>query len=527
MQSHHWARNFTVDDQDVDYLINLLLEREKPYSTEALALILIQRRLDQETAALHERYKNSKPYNPAENFEVGQRLLFPAFEYASAVVRSIRPGNNSLYGNYEVIAVQFEDEATNVGEPKLREFAARLQVNHPLVSQDTSGSPMNVYDNISAEDVFSEAPVQIVRTLENRLRATPALTNISGKWFPRDLLIEVNIGHLNLAEAVLDINGGGPLSTEAVIRDMGGLGTTSLELQTFSLNYAMKDDSRFDEVGPAGEVMWYLTRLEPQDVLTPPDTLRYSYIEYDESLLPPAMRELEIEINDEHSELQFEQDDPAAPVGIVLTYPHRRVGSLPLNSYTDQIFPTARRTPRVAFTLVDGQDGQEFPGWVVRKERFVHGLGPIYRKYQLPIGTYIKLHKGDSPGKVVVDFTAYRPRSEWVRLLIPKGDGLTFENVKRSIGADYDDLMILGIDDIQAVDELVKQIQNSKRTIAAILRMVIPALGRLTPQGTAHAKTIYSAVNVLRRCPPGPIFATLSANPDFENVGGHYWRLAE
>jgi hypothetical protein len=47
----------------------------------------------------------------------------------------------------------------------------------------------------------------------------------------------------------------------------------------------------------------------------------------------------------------------------------------------------------------------------------------------------------------------------------------------------------------------------------------------MTPQRTVHAKTIYSAVNVLRRCPPGPIFATLVARPEFEHVGGPYWRL--
>jgi hypothetical protein len=30
----------------------------------------------------------------------------------------------------------------------------------------------------------------------------------------------------------------------------------------------------------------------------------------------------------------------------------------------------------------------------------------------------------------------------------------------------------------------------------------------------------------MRRSAPGPIFATLSANPDFEDVGDHYWTLS-
>jgi hypothetical protein len=110
-------------------------------------------------------------------------------------------------------------------------------------------------------------------------------------------------------------------------------------------------------------------------------------------------------------------------------------------------------------------------------------------------------------------------------LIVPKGDQITFENHKRSIGAEYDDLMILGIDDLQAIDAVAAQYQ--RRSITAILKAIMPGLARLTPQGTTHAKTLYSVVNVFRRCPPGAIFATLAANPDFQNVGGHYWKLVE
>ncbi len=154
-------------------------------------------------------------------------------------------------------------------------------------------------------------------------------------------------------------------------------------------------------------------------------------------------------------------------------------------------------------------------------------MGHLYRKYSLPIGAIVSVSKTDQPGKIRVDFSAYRARSEWIRMLTAKGDQITFDNNKRSIGADYDENVILGIDDLKALDETVKTLQKQRRTLAAIMRMIIPNLGRLTPQGTVHAKTIYSVVNVVRRCPPGPILAMLEANPDFENVGGHYWKLAD
>jgi hypothetical protein len=50
-------------------------------------------------------------------------------------------------------------------------------------------------------------------------------------------------------------------------------------------------------------------------------------------------------------------------------------------------------------------------------------------------------------------------------------------------------------------------------------------LAALNPQGNIHAKTLYSTVNLVRRCPPDPIFARLVALPQFEHVGGLYWQL--
>jgi hypothetical protein len=333
------------------------------------------------------------------------------------------------------------------------------------------------------------------------------------------------VGHLNLAEAVLDMMGGGPLPTEHILDQIGGLGDTSVELQTFSMNYALNADARFDEVGPAGQVLWYLAQLEPQEVRQTPAMLRYLPIEYDHSLLARDMVALEAEIGDE---LSPDPVDSTAETEakVTLIYPHRRLGTLPLNESMRHIFPTARRTPRIWITLVDGQDGEEYTGWVVHNERYIVGLNKFYRKHRLPIGSYVTAQQGEEPDKVVINFAAYRPRSEWIRLIVPQQGQINFENSKRAIGAEYDELMILGADDLQAVDDLFQTTQQQKKSLTSILRAIIPPLGRLTPQGTVHAKTLYSAVNVMRRCPPGPIFATLIANPDFQNLGGQYWKLS-
>ena len=105
-------------------------------------------------------------------------------------------------------------------------------------------------------------------------------------------------------------------------------------------------------------------------------------------------------------------------------------------------------------TLIDGQTGEEMNGWVVRKDQYVYGLAEFYRRHKLPVGVYLTVKRTDDPSRVVVDFSGYRPRTEWICLATPEGNRLSFENHKRSIGAEYDDLMALGADDLKAVDAL-------------------------------------------------------------------------
>ena len=48
-------------------------------------------------------------------------------------------------------------------------------------------------------------------TLRTLLQNSPEFVWLAGKWFPRSLLMQINEGQLNIAEAILDMNGGGPL----------------------------------------------------------------------------------------------------------------------------------------------------------------------------------------------------------------------------------------------------------------------------------------------------------------------------
>jgi hypothetical protein len=94
---------------------------------------------------------------------------------------------------------------------------------------------------------------------------------------------------------------------------------------------------------------------------------------------------------------------------------------------------------------------------------------------------------------------------------------------KKLVGINFDDLMIVAVDNPVAVDEawLKMQSQPFGRLVADLFR----ELAKLNPQSAVHAKTLYSAVNVVRRCPPGPIFAQLLTQPYYTHVGDAYWRF--
>jgi hypothetical protein len=219
MPSHPWVRNFTVTNDDIEYLTGILLEREIPLSSEELVGTLIQDRLDTETAELRERFKDALFYNPSHSYEIGQKIIFPALDYETGTVIGIRPGSNSDYGPFNVIAVEFNDDPDEQSE-----FAADLTTPHELSREDGNGAnPVAAMSELSAEDILKTSRAEVIAKLDERLRENDDLILLTGKWFPRSLMLEVNVGHLNLAEAVLDMVNGGPLPTEQIITDMGGL----------------------------------------------------------------------------------------------------------------------------------------------------------------------------------------------------------------------------------------------------------------------------------------------------------------
>ncbi len=521
LPAQHWANSFSIGAEDIDGITNLLLEKETPLSAIQLATEIIRKREANLRQQLRDQFHGAKIYRPADRFQVGDRLTFSQFDYATASVVRLRTGQSTDLTPIKIAAVRFDDESRRC-ENGQREFVVEYEAEHPLNDQDLNRHPSLVDTNYSIQDILDDPGTSIIEQVNDALERNPDLVRIAGTWFVRELMVDVDIGHLHLAEAVLDMHGGGPLETERILQEIGGMGDAPTPLQVFSLNYAMNQDERFDEVGPAGQVLWHLTRLLPRMVRQVPAILQYQPIEYNRALLTGDMLQLEYDLDDEHSPIT--SPPPEDEVMLTLTYPHRRVGTLPINSETRYIFPDAK-TPRIAITMVDAVDKQEFPCWVVHEFKYVFGLAPIFQKHHLPVGAYVYLNRTKDASRIEIEFDDYRPRTEWIPLVKRTNDDrLRFQTAKRAIGADYDEHIIVGVSNLPEVDKLGKDIQVKQVTLTELLRSLVAELSRQNPQGTVHSKVLYSTLNIMRRCPPGPMFATLITNPDFDYVGGNYWK---
>ena len=508
---------FELRDQDIEYLYNFLLESETPLTTAELLSVLIEERNRQEKIAQDlERSQGCALYLPKERYQAGQELVFPALGWRKGKVIGVRPGRNPDLGSFEVIKVQFSQGET-------REFAADFEehdLNRPVEIEETEQQ----FDPQAILETYGE---HLRQRVEEGLRAHSDFVQIAGKWFPRALLVDINVGHLNLAEAVLDMAGGGPLPTLKLLEQIELQSNVNPKLLEFSLDYALQEDNRFDEVGAAGEVLWYLKRLEPPAVLEPPIHLKYHPVEEDRSLFTDEMLQLEANLQDELS------PTPARvakidEIQICLIYPHWRVGTMPLSAQSRLLFPTAYEAPRIRFTIVDGETNERFPAWVVRTHGYVYGLKEWYEKRGLLPGSYVKIQKGKKPGEVILTRLARRPGREWVRTVLVGSDGgIVFAMLKHNVTTQFDERMAIAVPDVEGVDQAWEKNLKERIPFEKTVVSMVKELSKLNPQGHAHASELYAAVNILRRCPPGPILYLLNSRPWFVHVGDQHYRYTE
>ena len=512
LPTDYWL-SLQITPQDVENLHTFLFERETPLTARDLAIEFIDSRIKQEKAVAESKRKTGgKNFLPKEKYQVGDELIFPALEWSRGTVAGVRSGVNPALNEFDVLTVTMEDSS-------VRLFASNLASHYlndaPVVAPED--------EELNPVTILRDHGDMVEKKLEASFQADEGLVKIAGKWFPRALLIDINKGQLNLAEAVLDMSGGEPLTTDVLMKDIELPAGVNPKLAEFSLNYALQDDDRFDEVGPAGQVLWCLRRLEPDYVREVPSWLQYVEIEHDRLDLSDAMLNLEEQLDDELTPPESnESEKDLNSVTVALIYPHLRAGTLPVSARAQRLLPTAYETPRVRFTLVDGKTGQRIPAWVVREHGYVFGLREWYKAHQLIPGSLVQIRRGENPGEVIVEVKSQRSSKDWVRtVLVGKDGGFVFAMLKQPITAEFNDRMTIHVPDFKSLDP----VWEKRRSFEDLVLLVMRELTKSNPQGHVHAQELYAAVNLVRRVPPAPLFALLETSPIFKHVGDLHFRL--
>jgi hypothetical protein len=513
----YWE-NLSITKKDLDVINSYLFDKEIPSTNTELVPILIKDRIQQENnAVLQKQQSQGKIYFPKDNYKTGDNLLFPALNWSIGKVIQSRPGINPSIGEFVVIQVEFSDG-------KSLFFAANLP-NHKL-NQIEDSPDGNLSTKV--ESIQSDFGSKIESKLSTSMEGDPEFVRFAMRWFPKSLLLDISEGHLNLAEAILDEAGGKPLSTRKLVDQIDLSTKIKPELLEFSLNYALQNDPRFDEVGPTGEILWCLKRLEPDDVQKIPAPLRFSSLQYDRAVLTQEMVNFENQVDDELLQNGYSQQSDAHDVIISINYPHWRAGTLPISPRMKGLFPSAYESPRVRFTLIDGISNEGLPGWVVREKGYVVGLTEIYKKYGLTPGSLLSISKGKLPGQTIVTPKIHRPTRDWVRTVLVGSDGgIVFAMLKQNITSEFDERMVIAVPDVDGVDLACTQLNKQHLDMSELIDKMMLELVKLNVQGHVHALELYSAINIVRRCPPGPLLAFLISQSKYKHVGDLHFRLAE
>ena len=508
-----WSDEFTVNDDDVAFLYDWLLMHGEPCEIKDLVLAVVQRRLAEQADRLKAELDKGAPYQPNGTYQPGQVLVFPALDFAVGTVSGIRDGVNPAYPPFKVLQVKIEGEA--------REFPSELDHPHRL-----NANPLGIIEDESAESVYEEHEETLTPAVESSLTevADVGFVRHNGRWFLSELLAEVHVGHLNIAEALVELNNR-PVSTQEILKELDLPEEITLDVRQFSLESALQKDERFINFGTPEEPAWYLRRMVPPQALDKPRQLAYTPVSVDRDAINPILQQIEAEIGDELSEAAEpprEEVKPGDKTTLVLTYPHRKSGTLPVTPRIRQFLP-AKQARTIPVLLTDGRTGEAVRGWAAPAENYLFGLDAWYEDNEIPAGAYITVQSTRNEGELIVEYRPRRMRREWVRIARAEGKSLAFQMTKHPIACEYDEDMLIGVEESSGVDALWFAEEEQRRPVLEILLDVVPELAKLGPR--VHAKTIYAAFNILRRCPPAPIFYELSVNDCFEDAGNGYWTL--
>ena len=517
--SETYWNNFQVNDKDVERVYALLVEKGEAAPTLELARTVIATRAKEEQERRARLSTEAQLYQPKNSYQVGQRLLFSALNDVEGTIANLRPSDNPRLAPFQVAHVTFADGTQ-------REFATASDLAHPLneVKQVATGAADD-----SVDDIIARHGTNIERALALRLRADKEFVEQDGRWLLRDALAKIDEFGLNILEAAIEQNNAAmtTLDLARVLKSDAGMNLdlegAKRETTLYSLDYALKRDERFVEVGPRGEARWYLNRLVPADVLATPRVLQFAQTSTIDESLPPELETILSEIEDDNNG-DASPDAPPTTVNLVLTYPHRRAGSLPLTQGVRALFPQADKPMLV--TLVD-EYNVRIPAWVVPEDNYVYGLKGWYDRNKMNPGAQLELAPREEPLTATIRFQPRREgKSLWVRVAKVENMRLTFGTMPRPVAFKYDEEMLIVAEDQNGLDRVTAS-NYGDRPLEILLLDIFPELVKLGGGSSIHAKTLYSAVNFAKRVGARAVFSALANGEAFASTSGGYFVLQQ
>ena len=518
--SAYWEK-LEIGSDDLQYLTNHLFETEEPLTISSLSQVLVNHHLQMLAKAESSRKAEAGLiYQPKESYPVGTKLSFPELDNLTGVVKSIREGDNPGLVAFQVAEVELEDGTT-------KEFAVGM-ANHSLNEIDYSSSSDEEQNVDSIMRIYGR---QLNNQLRAALEAQHDLIRIGDTWFPRSLLIDIGPGQLNIAEAVLDSYAGGPIGIDELMDQLELIKSgENPKLLAFSLNYALQEDPRFDEVGTSGQFSWFLKRLEPAEVLETPIYLRSE----SHSLISDKLDDVTYQLLDSlDDELSFSDEDvndaeASDSVFLTLSYPHWRAGSMPVTPLTNQVFPTALESSTIKVEFIDEQSKEPISAWIVRNKKYVIGLHDWYEEKNLMPGSIIEIKRTKEPGVMMISPEKKRSNKEWVKTVLVGADGgLVFALLRQPISAGFNERMAIAIPDVAGLDSVWENRQTKSPALKTDVMRMMTELSKLNNQRHVHFVDLYAAINVVRRTAPMDLMDVLLSSDEFFHVGDNYFHITE
>jgi hypothetical protein len=235
----YWIEAYQPSDADLEMLYEHMIETGRPEGLASLSGRVIRHRVSREIAQRQARATaRGTVYKPSDRYERGQKVLFSALDGQEGVIKAVRQGNNPAYGTYEVITVALGGVE--------REFAAGIGWEHALSQTETDLDPDALADRYS--------PV-VMASLGQRLADERDWVQHGDRWLLRALLPEINLGHRNLAEAVVML-AGEPLAAEQILADLDLDAKVPQETRAMALELALAKDERFRNIGAVDSPLW-------------------------------------------------------------------------------------------------------------------------------------------------------------------------------------------------------------------------------------------------------------------------------